>query len=82
MTRTVTAIYEGGLLRPLEPLDLTEHTKVQLTIETQEEAEARAQAILELARQSYEGLSEEERAALEACRLDTTRFFSRSEPAS
>ncbi|MBI2877359.1 MAG: antitoxin family protein [Candidatus Tectomicrobia bacterium] len=27
MTRTLAAIYEGGLLRPLESLDLAEHTR-------------------------------------------------------
>ena len=29
----VRAIYENGVLRPLEPLSLTEHTQVELTIE-------------------------------------------------
>lgn len=29
----VKAIYEGGVLRPLEPLSLSEHTQVELTIE-------------------------------------------------
>ena len=29
----VKAIYENGVLRPLEPLSLTEHTEVELTIE-------------------------------------------------
>lgn len=76
MTRTLAAIYEGGLFRPLEPLELAEHTKVRLTVETEEEAEARARVILELARQSYEGLSEEEMAAVEAARLDAAQFFS------
>lgn len=77
MTRTIAAVYEGGLFKPLESLELPEHTKVQLTIETEEEARARAQVILELARQSYEGLSDEQRTALEAARLDATHFFSR-----
>ncbi|HJY81097.1 MAG TPA: adenylate/guanylate cyclase domain-containing protein [Candidatus Binatia bacterium] len=80
MIRTLAAIYQGGLFRPLEPVELPEHIKVQLTVETEEEAEARAQAILELARQSYAGLSEEEMAAVEAARLDTTRFFTSREP--
>lgn len=82
MTRTLAAIYQGGLFRPLEPVELPEHTKVQLTVETEEEAEDRAQAILELARQSYAGLSEEEMAEVEAARLDTTRFFTSREPVS
>ena len=32
MERTITAIYEGGLLRPLESLDLAEHESVRLKI--------------------------------------------------
>lgn len=82
MPRTITAIYEEGFFRPLESLELAEHTKVWLTVETEEEARARAQAILDLARQSYEGLSEEEVAAVEAARLDAARFFSHSDPVS
>ena len=79
MTRTITAVYEDGLFKPIEPLALPEHTKVRLTVEMEEEAEAQAQMILALARQSYEGLSEEQIAALEAARLDATRFFPRRE---
>ena len=30
---TFTASFEGGVLRPLQPLDLPEHTKVRVTIE-------------------------------------------------
>jgi predicted DNA-binding antitoxin AbrB/MazE fold protein len=32
MTQTVTAIYEDGVLRPLSPLELTEHSKVEITV--------------------------------------------------
>jgi predicted DNA-binding antitoxin AbrB/MazE fold protein len=32
MTRTLEAVYEGGLLRPLEPLLLKERQKVTLTV--------------------------------------------------
>jgi len=32
MERTVAAVYENGVLRPLEPLDLPEHQEVQVTI--------------------------------------------------
>ena len=34
MTRTVNAVYEGGVLRPLESLDgVAEHAHVKLTVE-------------------------------------------------
>src|SRR6267154_281655 len=32
MTQRVTAIYEDGVLRPLSPLELTEHSKVEITV--------------------------------------------------
>jgi predicted DNA-binding antitoxin AbrB/MazE fold protein len=33
MTLTVQAIYEDGVLKPTQPLPLTEHEKVRITIE-------------------------------------------------
>ena len=39
MTRTIKAIYEGGVLRPLQSLDgIAEHAEVKLTVETVEPA--------------------------------------------
>ena len=32
MKQTTTAIYENGLLRPVTPLDLPEHSEVEITI--------------------------------------------------
>ena len=32
MTRTITATFENGVLKPAEPLDLPEHAQVQITI--------------------------------------------------
>jgi predicted DNA-binding antitoxin AbrB/MazE fold protein len=32
MTITIEAIYEGGVLKPAEPLQLVEHSKVRVTI--------------------------------------------------
>lgn len=34
MNLAIKAIYEGGKLRPLEPLMLAEHTVVQISLET------------------------------------------------
>jgi predicted DNA-binding antitoxin AbrB/MazE fold protein len=33
MTLTVEAVYEGGVLKPVEPLPLREHQRVQVTIQ-------------------------------------------------
>lgn len=42
MTVAIRAIYEGGKLRPLEPLELAENTVVQISLETgQDDAERR-----------------------------------------
>ena len=38
MNGTITAIYENGVLRPLTPLSLPEHTRVELQIVTQTSA--------------------------------------------
>jgi predicted DNA-binding antitoxin AbrB/MazE fold protein len=35
MTLTIEAIYENGVLRPLQPLPLKEHETVRITIEPQ-----------------------------------------------
>lgn len=32
MNQTTTAIYENGLLRPIVPLDLPEHSEVEITV--------------------------------------------------
>jgi predicted DNA-binding antitoxin AbrB/MazE fold protein len=37
MTRSLRAIYEKGVLRPLEPLALQEHQQVTVTVSDQEE---------------------------------------------
>ncbi|MEW6778260.1 MAG: antitoxin family protein [Bdellovibrionota bacterium] len=33
MSRTIKAIYEDGVLKPLEPLHLPEHTETRVTVE-------------------------------------------------
>lgn len=35
MTITVEAVYENGVLRPVQPLPLQEHEKVRITVEPQ-----------------------------------------------
>jgi predicted DNA-binding antitoxin AbrB/MazE fold protein len=35
MSLTIEAIYENGVLKPIQPLPLKEHERVRLTVETQ-----------------------------------------------
>jgi predicted DNA-binding antitoxin AbrB/MazE fold protein len=39
MSQVVTAVYEDGVFKPTEPLDLAPHTTVQLTVEVPEETD-------------------------------------------
>lgn len=34
MRQKIDAVYENGLLKPLEPLDLSEHERVSITVES------------------------------------------------
>ena len=72
MTRTLEAVYEGGVLKPLEDPGLEEHQRVFLEIRT-EPQEAIA-STLEAWQQVYEGLSEQEIAEVEAIALDRGHF--------
>jgi predicted DNA-binding antitoxin AbrB/MazE fold protein len=69
MTRTITAVYENGLLRPLEPLDIAEREEVRITVQNGEgddwvdhEAEA-------LAKRESHGAPSLEEVRLELSRL-------------
>ena len=42
MIAAVEAIYEGGLLRPLQPLALPEHAHVRISVETMDADPERA----------------------------------------
>jgi len=77
MDRVVDAIYEQGILKPLEVLDLPEHQRVRITIhavppESPDE-------MLDAWHQVYEGLTDEEIRQIEALALDR-RHFMRQEP--
>jgi len=75
MAQIISAIYENGVLKPLEAIDLKEHSKVYITIEIEEERKKKVGEILALIRKSREGLSEEELSIIESSRLDKTLFF-------
>jgi predicted DNA-binding antitoxin AbrB/MazE fold protein len=35
MTKTIEAIYEGGVFKPLEKVDIQEHTKIKIILQTE-----------------------------------------------
>ena len=73
MTRVLQAVYEGGVLRPLEDPGLEEHQRVLLEIRIEPRPEG--SSALQAWQQVYEGLSEEEIAEVEDIALDRSRFF-------
>jgi predicted DNA-binding antitoxin AbrB/MazE fold protein len=77
MARVVEAIYENGMLRPLETLDLPEHQRVRITIH--ESIVESPEETLEAWQQVYEGCADEEIAQIETIALDRSRFM-RQEP--
>ena len=73
MERVVEAIYENGVLTPLESLDLPEHQQLTITIRLPD-AEDPDQA-LESWQKVYSGLSEHEIAEIESIALDRNHFM-------
>ena len=75
---SIPAVYEDGVFKPLEPVySVTEHTQVHLIIQTEE---AIAQQIADserLARESLEGLTEDQLAIIAAAALDQEHCFDR-----
>ena len=72
MDRVVEAVYKNGVLTPLEPLDLPEHLRVLITIQVPS-AEGPEDAVQAWGR-VYEGLSEEDVAAIECIALNRSHF--------
>ena len=75
--RVVEAIYENGMLKPLETLDLPEHQRVRIIIH--EPMVESPEETLEAWHQVYEGCTDEEITQIEAITLDRSRFM-RQEP--
>jgi predicted DNA-binding antitoxin AbrB/MazE fold protein len=75
VTKVLEAIYEDGVLKPLEDPDLEEHQRVVLEIRA--EPRGSALATLEALHRVYEGLSDQEIAEVEAIALDRGHFRSR-----
>jgi len=75
MPFVIEAIYKDGILKPTQPLDISENTLVMITVEPKDDVCKSAEQILGLARQSCKGLSKEELAAIESARLNSESFF-------
>ncbi len=71
MPKTIEAIFEEGVLKPISPLDIPEHKKVTLIIEDDREETF---DVLSLASLVYKGLSPEEIADIEKVTLDRSHF--------
>jgi predicted DNA-binding antitoxin AbrB/MazE fold protein len=73
MERVLEAIYESGVFRPLESVDLPEHQQVILSIHPLSVEHADTE--LEAWQQVYSGLSDQDIAEMEAIALDRSRFM-------
>ncbi|HEX3183383.1 MAG TPA: antitoxin family protein [Pyrinomonadaceae bacterium] len=61
MTREIEAVYEHGIIRPLEPLELAEGTRLDLIVITHEETKTNgnaAKVLAEIAALPQEGSSD------------------------
>ncbi|MEY4569784.1 MAG: hypothetical protein RLZZ398_1223 [Verrucomicrobiota bacterium] len=56
MTVAIRAIYEGGKLRPLEPLELAENSVVQISLETGQDDYAERREWLDQSQRSLMGV--------------------------
>lgn len=71
MTKTVEAIYENGVLKPMTLLNIPEHKKVNLIIEDEIQ---KASDILSLASDVYNGFSPTEIKDIEKIALNREHF--------
>lgn len=71
MSKTVEAVYENGVFKPVVPIDMPEHKKLLLVIEEETEVSAK---ILSLASNVYKGFSTKDIEEVERVALDRSRF--------
>ncbi len=76
MKATVEAIFESGVFRPVERVEIPEGEHVQLTVETS--ARGNQEDPLELAARVYRGLQPEEIDEIERIATDRSLFFANS----
>ena len=74
MTRTIEAIYQNGMFKPLNPVseEIIESKTVEITIS---EKKLSPEEMFELASHVYEGPSEKDIDEVERIALDRTNFF-------
>ena len=78
MSEVIEAIYEQGVFKPLQALEIPEGQHVRLVVET---AEAKtAEDMLALAAQVYEGLSPEDVDTIEEIACNRRDFFGEAMP--
>jgi predicted DNA-binding antitoxin AbrB/MazE fold protein len=73
MENIFEAIYENGVLKPLEPIKLPEHQRVTITI--QPLLIENPDQELESWHQVYDGLSDKEISEIESIALDRSHFM-------
>lgn len=71
MPKTIEAIFEKGVLKPISPLNIPEHKKVTLVIEDEP---GEYTNILSLSSMVYNGLTPEDIKEIEELALDRSRF--------
>jgi len=73
MKETIDAVYENGVFRPLKRPAILDGLKVRIEVETP--SESKAEDLVELAAQVYNGLSNEQVDEIEQIALDRRHFF-------
>lgn len=71
MPKTIEAIFEEGVLKPVSPLNISEHKRVTLIIEDEQ---GESTDILSLSSMVYNGLSPKDIEEIEKLALDRSRF--------
>jgi predicted DNA-binding antitoxin AbrB/MazE fold protein len=75
--QTVPAIFEDGVLKPLEAVDLTEHQRVEVTVRVPDAGGSRtAEEVLAAWESILAGLPEDEASEIERLALDRSQFSS------
>lgn len=74
MPETIEAIFEHGVLRPLQPIGLSEGQRVLITLEPEAMTPAEAEAHLREWMSVYEGLTDGEIDDVEAVAFDRSSF--------